>query len=214
MSDALADGMDMQFLYDAQRRLFAIGYQVGGPLTFTAHYDLLASEARLTSLVAIAKGDVPVDHWLALGRPYTSANGQVLLSWSGTMFEYLMPLLFTRSFRNSLLENACAAAVERQIEYARGAGRAVGNLGIRIQRSRFAQYLPISGVRRSIARLETGAGGRSGGRALCHGARFAGLPGGIDQNLKRLGRPVCMDAWGSTSRWTTRGRRNGKVARE
>jgi hypothetical protein len=108
----LAASMDMRFLYDDERRLFAIGYQVGTPVTFSAHYDLLASEARLTSLVAIAKGDVPVDHWLALGRPYTTSNGQVLLSWSGTMFEYLMPLLFIRSFRNYLLENACAAAVK------------------------------------------------------------------------------------------------------
>ena len=111
--------MDMRFLYDADRRLFAIGYQVGAPVTFSSHYDLLASEARLTSLVAIAKGDVPVDHWLALGRPYTTSHGQVLLSWSGTMFEYLMPLLFTRSFRNSLLENACEAAVVCQMEFAR-----------------------------------------------------------------------------------------------
>ena len=118
-SEDLAAGMDMQFLYDAERRLFAIGYQVGGPLSFSAHYDLLASEARLTSLVAIAKGDVPVHHWLALGRPYTTLNGQVLLSWSGTMFEYLMPLLFTSSFRNSLLENACSTAVQCQMEYAR-----------------------------------------------------------------------------------------------
>src|SRR4029079_9707908 len=84
-SEDLADAMDMQFLYDADRRLFAIGYQVGAPRTFTAHYDLLAAEARLTSLVAIAKDDVPVNHWLALGRPYTTSNGQVLLSWSGTM---------------------------------------------------------------------------------------------------------------------------------
>ncbi|MBL0156211.1 MAG: DUF3131 domain-containing protein [Bryobacterales bacterium] len=122
MSHALAEGIDMQFVYDAKRRLFAIGYEVGGPLNVTAHYDLLASEARLGSLVAIAKGDVPVEHWLALGRPYTSDHGQVLLSWSGTMFEYLMPLLFTRSFRNSLLENACASAVERQIEYTRDRG--------------------------------------------------------------------------------------------
>lgn len=115
--EELANGMDMQFLYDAERSLFSIGYQVGGPVNFTAHYDLLASEARLSSLVAIAKGDVPINHWLALGRPYTSSSGQVLLSWSGTMFEYLMPLLFTHSFRNSLLDNACAAAVKRQIEY-------------------------------------------------------------------------------------------------
>ncbi|MBI4446447.1 MAG: hypothetical protein HY645_11125 [Acidobacteria bacterium] len=122
MSDDLASSMNMQFLYNADRRLFAIGYQVGGPLTFTAHYDLLASEARLSSLVAIAKGDVPVQHWLSLGRPYTSSTGQVLLSWSGTMFEYLMPLLFTRSFRNSLLDNACASAVKHQVEYGRKRG--------------------------------------------------------------------------------------------
>jgi cyclic beta-1,2-glucan synthetase len=125
-SEALASSMDMQFLYDSDRRLFAIGYQVGAPLNFTSHYDLLASEARLTSLVAIAKGDVPVNHWLALGRPYTTSNGQVLLSWSGTMFEYLMPLLFTASFRNSLLENACAAAVKCQIDYGRERGVAWG----------------------------------------------------------------------------------------
>ena len=122
MSDDLAAAMNMRFLYDADRRLFAIGYQSGGPLNFSAHYDLLASEARLGSLVAIAKDDVPVHHWLALGRPYKSSSGQVLLSWSGTMFEYLMPLLFTRSFRNSLLENACAAAVKCQVEYARDRG--------------------------------------------------------------------------------------------
>ncbi len=122
MSEDLAAAMNMRFLYDADRDLFAIGYQAGGPQNFSAHYDLLASEARLSSLVAIAKADVPVHHWLALGRPYTSSDGQVLLSWSGTMFEYLMPLLFTRSFRNSLLENACTAAVQRQVEYARDRG--------------------------------------------------------------------------------------------
>ena len=121
-SDGLAERMDMRFLYDAQRQLFAIGYQAGGPLKITGHYDLLASEARLGSLAAIAKGDVPAQHWLALGRPYTSENGQVLLSWSGTMFEYLMPMLFTQSFRNSMLENACAEAVKRQIAYAAARG--------------------------------------------------------------------------------------------
>ncbi|HEX4999015.1 MAG TPA: glucoamylase family protein [Terriglobia bacterium] len=122
VGEALAGAMDMRFLYDAERRLFGIGYPVGAPVTFSAHYDLLASEARLTSLVAIAKGDVPAEHWFALGRPYTTSDGQVLLSWSGTMFEYLMPLLFTRSFRNSLLENACAAAVKRQMDYGRERG--------------------------------------------------------------------------------------------
>ncbi len=114
----LADGIDMRFLYDAQRKLFGVGYAVGGPREFSSHYDLLASECRLTSLVAIAKGDVPVEHWFALNRPYAwSSKSQTLLSWSGTMFEYLMPLLFTRTFSGSLLEYACRDAVQRQMAY-------------------------------------------------------------------------------------------------
>jgi cyclic beta-1,2-glucan synthetase len=121
-SEDYAASLDMGVLYDSDRRLFGIGHETGAPREFTSHYDLLASESRLTSLIAIAKNDVPVEHWLALGRPYTTSDGQVLLSWSGTMFEYLMPLLFTRSFRNSLLENACAVAVKRQIEYGRERG--------------------------------------------------------------------------------------------
>jgi cyclic beta-1,2-glucan synthetase len=116
----LSAGIHMGFLYDPRRRLFGIGYQVGGPHEFTSHYDLLASECRLASLVAIAKGDVPISHWNSLARPHLYAAGrEALLSWSGTMFEYLMPLLFTRTFTNSLLDWACRQAVERQIEYGR-----------------------------------------------------------------------------------------------
>jgi cyclic beta-1,2-glucan synthetase len=114
----LADGIDMRFLYDTRRRLFGVGYAVGGPREFSSHYDLLASECRLTSMVAIAKGDLPADHWFALNRPYSySGHRQILLSWSGTMFEYLMPLLFTRSFANSVLDEACRDAVDRQIAF-------------------------------------------------------------------------------------------------
>ena len=117
-AESLATGMNMGFLYDKQRRMFGIGYAVGTPNEFTSHYDLLASESRLASLVAMAKGDVPVEHWFALGRPrVASRKGQTLLSWSGTAFEYLMPVLFTRLFANSLLEDACRDAVERQIDY-------------------------------------------------------------------------------------------------
>jgi cyclic beta-1,2-glucan synthetase len=115
---ALADSMNMRFLYDGQRKLFGVGYAVGGPREFHSHYDLLASECRLTSLVAIAKGDLPAEHWFALNRPYAyTSTGQILLSWSGTMFEYLMPLLFTRTFNNSLLDHACRHAVQNQIAY-------------------------------------------------------------------------------------------------
>ena len=119
----LADGINMRFLYDAERKLFGVGYAVGGPREFASYYDLMASECRLASLVAIAKGDLPTEHWFALSRPYSyaksfgSRSGQALLSWSGTMFEYLMPLVFTRTFSNSMLDYACQTAVERQIEF-------------------------------------------------------------------------------------------------
>ena len=115
---ALANGINMKFLYDEHVKLFGVGYAVGGPREFNSHYDLLASECRLTSLVSIAKGDIPAEHWHAMSRPYTKSKaGEALLSWSGTMFEYLMPLLFTRTFEHSLLERACRDAVDRQIEY-------------------------------------------------------------------------------------------------
>jgi cyclic beta-1,2-glucan synthetase len=122
-ANALAAAIDMRFLYDQQTRLFAIGYAVGGPLEFTSHYDLLASECRLSSLVAIAKGDVPLEHWFALARPRANAaGGRTLLSWSGAMFEYLMPLLFTRTYANSLLDEGCRQAVKQQIRYGRERG--------------------------------------------------------------------------------------------
>jgi cyclic beta-1,2-glucan synthetase len=114
----LSAATNMSLLYDPSRRLFGVGYAVGGPLEFNSHYDLLASECRLASLVSIAKGDVPIEHWHAMARPLASSpNGRTLLSWSGTMFEYLMPLLFTHSFANSLLDHACRDAVDRQIAY-------------------------------------------------------------------------------------------------
>jgi cyclic beta-1,2-glucan synthetase len=95
-----------------------VGYALGGPVDFTSHYDLLASESRLASLVSIAKRDVPLEHWFAMGRPRGgSGRHQILLSWSGTMFEYLMPLLFARTYANSLLDQAVREAVARQIEY-------------------------------------------------------------------------------------------------
>jgi cyclic beta-1,2-glucan synthetase len=79
--EQLAAGINMRFLYDQERRLFAVGYSVGGPAQYSSHYDLLASECRLASLVAIAKGDAPVQHWLSLSRPRALVDGhQILLS--------------------------------------------------------------------------------------------------------------------------------------
>ena len=120
---ALGEGMGMGFLYDAQRRLFSIGYNVREQRLDSSYYDLLASEARLASFVAIARGDVPNNHWLAMSRPFGSVRGhRVLLSWSGTMFEYLLPLLLQRSFPYSLLDNACRQALSVQKEYAERLG--------------------------------------------------------------------------------------------
>ncbi|MDP1697541.1 MAG: glucoamylase family protein [Xanthomonadaceae bacterium] len=106
------------FLYDASRHLLAIGYNVDEFRRDSGYYDLLASEARLCSFVAIAQGQLPQETWFALGRLLTSAGGQpVLVSWSGSMFEYLMPLLVMPSFAGSLLDQTCAAAVQRQIAF-------------------------------------------------------------------------------------------------
>jgi cyclic beta-1,2-glucan synthetase len=116
---ALADGMNFRFLFDERRQLFAIGYNVSSARLDASHYDLLASEARLGSLLCIAKGDVPQDHWFRLGRPRArNPKGRALLSWSGSMFEYLMPLLCTRHAPGTLLAEAFEAAIARQREYA------------------------------------------------------------------------------------------------
>ena len=95
-----------------------------GPGRFdNSFYDLLASEARLASFVAIAKGDVPQHHWFHLGRLVTNVNGRAtLMSWGGTMFEYLMPLLLMRTFPGTLLDQSCRASVRRQIDYGRERG--------------------------------------------------------------------------------------------
>jgi cyclic beta-1,2-glucan synthetase len=117
--EALVQAMDFSFLFDRRRQVFHIGFNLDAGKLDDNHYDLLASEARLASLVAIAKRDVPLSHWLHLGRPLTRVNGSLaLLSWSGTMFEYLMPLLLTRSYSGTLLDQSCRTAVMRQMEYA------------------------------------------------------------------------------------------------
>src|SRR6266480_2603848 len=122
-SQQLEGGMGLRFLYDEERRIFAVGYQVAERRLDSSFYDLLASEARLTSFLAIARGEVSVEHWWALSRPFGSAYGRLpLLSWSGTMFEYLMPLLFTQMHENSLLDRACHDAVRCQIAYAQQSG--------------------------------------------------------------------------------------------
>ncbi len=117
---AFSDSVDMRFLYDPRRKLFVIGYNVSGARFDGAYYDLLASEARIASFLAIARGDVPAEHWFAMGRPYGSVGGRrMLLSWTGTMFEYLMPLLFQHPYAGSLLDWATGEAVAVQRAYGR-----------------------------------------------------------------------------------------------
>lgn len=124
---AFANGMSFAFLYDTQRRIFSIGYRLAdaeGPGRLDpSYYDLLASEARLASFFAIAKGDVPQVHWFHLGRLVTAIGGSpTLLSWSATMFEYLLPLLVMRSYPETLLDQSCRMAVRRQMEYGKERG--------------------------------------------------------------------------------------------
>src|SRR5436190_5687526 len=115
--------MEYDFLYDKSQHLLAIGYNAEDHIRDNSFYDLLASEARLGIFVAIAQGKIPQDSWFALGRSLTSAEGTpVLLSWSGSMFEYLMPNLIMPSYENTLLDESCRGVVKKQIEYGRQQG--------------------------------------------------------------------------------------------
>jgi len=119
--------MEYDFLFDRSSLLLAIGYNVDGRRRDTSYYDLLASEARLCSFVGIAQGQLPQESWFALGRLLANAGGSpVLVSWSGSMFEYLMPLLVMPTYERTLLDETCKAAVARQIEYGRERGVAWG----------------------------------------------------------------------------------------
>lgn len=115
--------MDFTFLFDTSKKLFIIGYNVSAQQADTSCYDLLASEARLCSYVAIAQGVVPMEHWFSLNRLLVVTQGKpALLSWSGSMFEYLMPLLVMPNFDNTLLDQTCKTAVQEQIEYGKTLG--------------------------------------------------------------------------------------------
>lgn len=125
-SNELAD-MQWNFLYDKSSHLFSIGYNVQDHRVDTSYYDLLASEVRLCVFVCIAQGKLPEDSWFALGRLLTNLDGSsILLSWSGSMFEYLMPLLVMPTFENTLLDQTYKAAVEWQIKYGKKSDRPWG----------------------------------------------------------------------------------------
>ena len=110
--------MDFGFLFDPERELFTIGYNVTELRRDASFYDLLASEARLGSYVAIAQGQIPEKHWFSLGRLLAASQGEpVLVSWSGSMFEYLMPLLVMPTYENTLIDKTYQACVQAQIDY-------------------------------------------------------------------------------------------------
>jgi cyclic beta-1,2-glucan glucanotransferase len=118
LSDDLLEEIEFDFLVSRDRQLFSIGFSVSDGRLDNSHYDLLASEARLASFMAVATGKVPQEHWFKLGRALTPAGGaRALLSWSASMFEYLMPLLVMRTHPGTLLDETSHAVLRRQIEY-------------------------------------------------------------------------------------------------
>ena len=162
-----------------ERKLFAIGYQQATHSLDGSYYDLLASEARLASFMAIAKNDVPVEHWFRLGRTLTHAAGEpALVSWSGSMFEYLMPLLVMRSFpvhpaRPDLRGRARAADRLRRASGGVPWGVSESAYNVR-DRHQTYQY---RAVRRARPGAQARPGPRAGGRAVRLGARGHGRPG-------------------------------------
>ena len=117
-ADSLATKMDFGFLYVQERKALSIGYDAGAGRIHDAVYDLLASEARSASFVAIAKGEIPAESWMQLGRPCRpSKHGNLLLSWTGTMFEYLTPFLWMKCSPNTLLGHAARTAIQTQREF-------------------------------------------------------------------------------------------------
>ena len=171
--------MDFAFLLDPDRKLLSIGYSVADNRLDPSCYDLLASEARLASLFAIAKGDVPTRHWFRLGRAATPlGSGSALISWSGSMFEYLMPSLVMRAPAGSLLEQTNRLVVARQQAYGRSLGIPWGisesaynarDLEFTYQYSNFG--VPGLGLKRGLSR-------ERGDRALCDRPRGHGRPAG------------------------------------
>ncbi|HEX6981801.1 MAG TPA: glucoamylase family protein [Balneolaceae bacterium] len=159
LCQSLVQKMDFNLFYNAKRKLFSIGFNEDRAALDNSFYDLLASEARLASFIAIAKGDVPSAHWFKLSRRLTSIRrNEILLSWSGTMFEYLMPLLFMGRFEKTLLSNTYDHVVEWQKNYGKLRSHPWGfsesaynvvNLDLHYQYKAFG--VPGLGLRRGLA---------------------------------------------------------------
>lgn len=113
------NSMDFKFLYNKGKKLMSIGYDCENDLLDENCYDLLASEVRIASFLAISKGDIPIEHWFKLGRIGVNLDGvKTLISWSGTMFEYLMPMLYMKAYPETLFYETYKGCVNEQIKYA------------------------------------------------------------------------------------------------
>ena len=188
---AFADGMSFKILYDAERQILSIGYRLAdadGPGKLDkSYYDLLASEARLASFIGIAKGELPEKHWFHLGRLVVAVGGTpTLLSWSATMFEYLMPLLVMKRNPGTLLGETCAMAVRRQVEYAAarqvpwGISESAYNLIDRLDNYQYKAFgVPGLGLKRGLGDELVVAPYATALAALIHPAAAA-------KNLRRL----------------------------
>ena len=213
----LFDGMQFGFLFDPTRKIFSIGYRVTDGGLDHGGYDLLASEARLASFIAIAKGDVAASHWFHLGRAMTPIGlGSALVSWSGSMFEYLMPALVMDAPPGSLLQQTYRLVVRRQIGYGTERGVPWGisesaynvrDLDLTFQYSNFG--VPGLGLERGLsedlvvapyasalaAMIDPGAAARNLSRLVDVGARGAyGFYEALDYTRSRVpeGKPVAV----------------------
>ena len=127
--DKIIQNTDFKVLYDEKKRLFSIGYNIEENKQTDSYYDLLASEARQASLIAIAKKDVDTKHWNSLSRTLTTLNRyKGLVSWSGTAFEYLMPNVNIKRYKGSLLDESCRFMIKSQKEYAKKLRYSMGNI--------------------------------------------------------------------------------------
>ncbi|HZQ94943.1 MAG TPA: glucoamylase family protein [Candidatus Sulfotelmatobacter sp.] len=121
-AERLASAMNFSFLFDKERMLMSIGYDAEAKELAPYYYDLLATEPRTAIFIAIAKDEIPQEAWFRLGRPLTEDRDPALLSWTGTMFEYMMPAIWMQTYPNTLLDGALKAAVREQQAYASGKG--------------------------------------------------------------------------------------------
>jgi cyclic beta-1,2-glucan synthetase len=193
----LTEEMDFAFLYDKDRKLLSIGYRIDDQQLDANVYDLLASEARLSSFFAIAKGDVPTRHWFHLGRTLTPlGRSSALQSWSGSMFEYLMPTLIMREPAGSLLALSNRSAVRRQIDYASDLGLPWGisesqyNARDRDQNYQYSGFgVPDLGIKRGLGENTVIAPYASGLAAMVS-------PVAARKNLDRLTRIGALGVYG------------------